>query len=306
MTDQKRVVAIGFFDGVHIGHAALLEKTKQRALERGAVPSVLSFDVHPDNLVLGGEVKLINSSAGREDIIKRLFGIDDVIFLHFDRRLMQMPWKDFIDAIVKELSVSWIVVGHDFSFGNRGEGNAQRLSTYCAELGIGCDIIPPVTLDGRIVSSTYIRALLEDGEIEQANRFLGHPHTLCDTVRHGCHLGSRLGAPTINMSFPTGVLVPRYGVYATRVCLDTGEEYFAVTNVGVRPTTGSSEGVSVESHLLDYSGDLYGRHVRVEFYSFLRPERKFDDLSELSRQIAADADEARIYFCGDNTGSTIG
>ena len=296
MAEIKRVVAIGFFDGVHIGHAALLEKTKQRALESGAIPSVVSFDVHPDNLVFGSEVKLINSALGREDLIRRLFGIDNVVFLHFNRHMMTMPWETFIQALIEELNISHIVVGHDFCFGYKGEGTAEKLRGYCDAHGLGCDVIPAVTLDGRTVSSTYIRTLLENGNMEEARRYLGHPHVLSDTVHSGYHLGSKLGAPTINMVFPEGVLVPRHGVYATRVSLEGGESYCAVTNVGVRPTTGTGNSVSVESHLLDYSGNLYGRQARVEFYAFLRGEVKFSGFEELSEQIARDAETAREYF----------
>ena len=296
MVDIKRAVAIGFFDGVHIGHAALLEKTKQRALESGATPSVVSFDVHPDNLVFGAEVKLINSALGREDLIRRFFGIDNIVFLHFNRHMMTMPWDEFLDSLCEELNISHIVVGHDFCFGHRGEGTAEKLRDYCAGHSLGCDVIPPVTLDGRIVSSTYIRTLIENGQMEEARRYLGHPHILTDTVHSGYHLGSRLGAPTINMYFPEGVLVPRHGVYATRVCLEGDESYPAVTNVGVRPTVGSGNRVSVESHLLDYSGNLYGRQARVEFFAFLREEQQFADYEKLSAQIARDAETAREYF----------
>ncbi len=295
-----RVVAIGFFDGVHIGHAALLEMTKRRALERGARPSVVSFDVHPDNLVRGGETKLITSAIGREDLIRRLYGIDNVVFLHFNRHMMQMPWQEFVESLIRELSICHIVVGHDFCFGYKGEGTAEKLRTYCTEHGLGCDIIPAVTLDGRIVSSTYIRSLIENGEIEEANRFLGHPHILSDTVHSGYHLGTRLGAPTINMYFPEGVLVPRHGVYATKVCLEDGAQYSAVTNVGVRPTVGNGNRVSVESHLFDYSGNLYGRQARVEFYHFLRSEVKFASYEELSEQILRDAADAQRYFAQMN------
>ena len=296
MTEIKRAVAIGFFDGVHIGHAALLEKTKQRAAESGAIPSVVSFDVHPDNLVHGGEVKLINSALGREDLIRRLHGIDNVIFLHFNRHLMRMPWREFVDSLCAELNICHIVVGHDFCFGYRGEGTAELLRDYCGEKGIGCDVIPAVKLDGRVVSSTYIRSLIEKGEMEEARRYLGHPHVLTDTVHSGYHLGHALGAPTINMVFPEGVLVPRHGVYASRVFLEGGESRCAVTNIGVRPTTGSDNRVSVESHLLDYSGNLYGRQARVEFFRFLRDELRFADLAALSEQIARDAATAREYF----------
>lgn len=296
MAEMKRVIALGFFDGVHRGHGELLKKTRQRAEEIGAMPSVLSFDVHPDTLVFKKKVPLINSAIGREDLIRRYYGIDNVVFLHFNQHVMHMPWKEFIDSLIAELNIAWIVVGHDFCFGYKGEGTAARLREYCEGRGIGCDIIPALSVDGRVVSSTYIRELIADGDIETANRFLGHPHTLSDTVHSGYHLGTDLGAPTINMYFPDGVLVPRHGVYATRVIIEDGSGYIAVTNVGIRPTVSSSGRVSVESHLLDYSGNLYGRQARVEFYAFLRGEVKFGSYEELAAQIKKDAASARAYF----------
>ena len=147
MAETKRAIALGFFDGVHIGHGSLLEKTKQRAVEIGAMPSVLSFDVHPDNLVFNTEVPLINSPIGREEIIRRCYGIDNVVFIHFNKHVMCMPWQEFIDSIIDELNIGWVVVGHDFCFGYKGEGKAEKLKIYCEERGIGCDIMPPVMLD---------------------------------------------------------------------------------------------------------------------------------------------------------------
>jgi riboflavin kinase/FMN adenylyltransferase len=296
MADRKRAIALGFFDGVHIGHGALLRKTKERAAELGVSPSVLSFDVHPDKLVFGKEIPLINSALSREEIIRRCYGIDEVVFIHFNRHTMCMPWQEFADTIIEELKLAWIVVGHDFCFGYRGEGTAEKLRDYCGEKGIGCDIIEAVRLDGRIVSSTYIRTLIAEGDMEEAARYLGHPHTLQDTVHSGYHLGTKLGAPTINMHFPEGVIVPRYGVYAAKVFLEDGSGHIAVANIGVRPTVSEEQRVNVESHLLQFSGNLYGRQARVEFYKFLRPERKFADYEELSRQIGRDADAARAYF----------
>ena len=296
MGDRKRVIALGFFDGIHIGHAALLERTVQRAREIGAMPSVLSFDIHPDTLVFGKEVPLINSAAGRADLIRRLFGIENVIFIHFDRRVMQMPWQEFVQTLIQEMDASWVVVGHDFRFGWKGEGTAQRLQDYCSDLGLGCDIIPAVTLEGRVVSSTYIRELIENGDMERANQYLGHPHTLVDTVHYGYRLGTKMGTPTINMRFPDGVLVPRYGVYAARAILDDGSEHMAVTNVGVRPTVSGEDRVSVESFILDYSGNLYDRQVRIEFFRFIRPEMKFPSVDALKAQILKDAETTRAYF----------
>ena len=294
--NPKRAVALGFFDGLHLGHAALLKRVSERAAEIGAEPAVLTFDVHPDTLVFGKEVPLINSSAEREELIRRLYGIDSTIFLHFNRSMMQMPWELFIESIVKELIIAAVVVGHDFSFGHRGEGTPARLQEWCLRQNILCDVIPAVCVDGRVVSSTEIRSLLEEGNIEEANRLLGHPHLISDTVHSGYHLGAKLGSPTINMGFPVGVVIPRHGVYSARVFLDDGSQYLAVTNVGVRPTVSDSGRVSVESHLLDFDGNLYGRHARVEFHHFQRPEQKFETVQALAQQIRQDADETRRWF----------
>lgn len=299
MGQRKRVIALGFFDGIHIGHAALLRRTVERAAEIGATPSALSFDIHPDTLVYGKPVPLINSSAGRADLIRRLFGIDNVIFIHFNRQVMQMPWQEFVQTLIHEMDAVWVVVGHDFRFGWKGEGNAERLAQYCDENGIGCDVIDPVMLEGRIVSSTYIRDLIEAGEMERANAFLGHPHTLVDTVHYGYRLGTKMGTPTINMKFPDGVIVPRHGVYAAKAVLEDGSEHIAVTNVGVRPTVSGEERISVESFILDYSGNLYDRQVRIEFFHFIRPEKKFSSVDELKAQILRDAETTRIYFEGE-------
>lgn len=296
MSDIKRAIALGFFDGVHIGHGALLEKTKERAAQSGASPAVLSFDVHPDNLVFGRETPLINSAEDRTDVIRRIYGIDDVVFLHFNRALMEMPWREFIENIISQLNIGWIVVGHDFCFGYKGEGTARRLKDYCLAHDIGCDIIPPVMLDGRVVSSTYIRSLIAQGDMEQARRYLGHPYFLTNTVCSGYHLGTKMGTPTTNIFFPQGVLVPRHGVYVTRVVLRDGRSYAAATNVGVRPTVSNSTRANVESHILDFSGNLYGQKARVEFYSFIRPEMKFDDVQILSSHIKHDSETAKNYF----------
>ncbi|NCB52500.1 MAG: bifunctional riboflavin kinase/FAD synthetase [Clostridia bacterium] len=298
MSEQKRVIALGFFDGVHVGHAELLEMTKRRAAETGGIPTVLTFDVHPDNLVKGFNVPLLTSPEGRVDTIRRYFGIDSVIFIHFNQTLMHMPWRIFLDALATELNACHFVVGHDFCFGWKGEGTPERLKEYCEENGMGFDVIPAVKLDGVTVSSTLIRSLISEGEIARANRLLGHPHSLIDTVGYGYQLGMKIGTPTINMKFADGVLVPRYGVYATKVFLENGseDEHIAVTNIGIRPTVAGEEKVSVESYILDFSGNLYDHRVRVEFHEFLRPENKFSSISELKAQIMRDADSAREYF----------
>ena len=294
---QQRILALGFFDGVHAGHATLLRRCRERAEERDAEAAVLTFDVHPDTLVSGQAVPLINSPEDRRELIRRLFGIDAVLQLHFDRALMQMPWEDFLGWIREEYGAVHLVCGHDFTFGWRGEGNPRRLREYCEREGLGWDVMPEVRLDGSAVSSTRIRALLTEGRLEEANRLLGHPHVLTGEVCHGRHLGSTIGFPTANLLFAPGVLVPAHGVYAGRLEIEgETEEKYAVTNIGVRPTVDDSDRVTVESYILDYSADLYGKQIRLEFLEFIRPERKFASLEELTAQIGKDAERVRRYI----------
>ncbi len=292
---MKRVVALGFFDGVHLGHQALLRKTTERAAELGATPAVISFDLHPDTLVHGISVPLINSVAGRKDLIRRVGGIDDVIMIHFDERFMHTPWDEFLRVMKEDLGAVHLVTGYDFSCGWRGLGTAQRIAAWCKENGIGCDVVDKVLLEETVVSSTFIRRMVCDGDMENAARYLGHPHTLIDTVGYGYKIGRQIGAPTINTRIPEGVIVPRHGVYAARVWLPDGPKA-AVTNIGVRPTFGDDNALTVESNILDFSGDLYGAQVRLEFFAFLREERKFASPEALRAQIERDIAETRQYF----------
>lgn len=299
MNEQKRVIALGFFDGVHRGHGALLSRVAGKAAELGAAPAAVTFDTHPENLIFGSPMPLISSPLDRAELMRRFYGIREVIVAHFDDRMMHMPWEEFItEFLVKEHGAVHLVAGHDFHFGYKGEGNPDRLREKCARLGVGCDIIPKVELDGITISSTYIRTLLAQGEIERANYFLGHPHTLTDTVHHGKKLGSTLGFPTVNLRFQPGVLIPARGVYAARVWFENGESRCAVTNVGVRPTVDSHGEVNVEGFILDFDGDLYGQTVRMEFYRYLRGEQKFPTLEALREEIMRNAEETRAYFRG--------
>ncbi len=289
-----RVIALGFFDGVHLGHASLLEMAKKRAAETGLSPAAMSFDLHPDTLVAGADVKLINSLFDRREILRRCYGIDDVLLVHFDETMMHMPWDAFVEQLlVERYGAKHLVCGYDFRFGDKGEGDPERLREKCRELGIGCDVLPRFTLDGITVSSTYIRGLLERGEMEEAARFLGHPHCISGEVVHGRQLGRTMGIPTANLLIGDHVLEPAYGVYATKVILPDGTEKPAVTNVGVRPTVDDSRKVTVEPWILDFEGDLYGKHIRVDFYHRLRGEQKFSGLEELRQEIFRNAEETR-------------
>ena len=193
-----------------------------------------------------------------------------------------------------------LVAGHDHHFGHKNQGSPELLQAKCAELGLGCDIIPVVTIGGITVSSTYIRRLVGLGQVERAMEYLGHPHILTQTVRHGRRIGHTIGIPTVNLVPPPHVLVPGNGVYTARVCLADGSSYAAVTNVGTRPTVNNGNDLTVESWMLDFDGDLYGQTIRVEFYQHLRDEIRFDSLDELKAQIESDALKVRAYFAAHN------
>lgn len=280
-----------------MGHGALLRTVAERAKVLDAVPCAFTFDRSPAAALTGKAVPLLSGVDDRERLMRELYGIREVVVAPFDV-MRQMDWRDFVaQYLQRELGVVHVVAGHDFHFGYRGEGTPQRLMEKCRELGIGCDIIPKVEIDGFTVSSTYIRSLVEEGKMERARWFLGHPHTLSGPVVHGSELGRTLGTPTANLLVPSGVIAPGFGVYASRVRLPGGEERLAVTNVGTRPTVNADKtAVTVEPWILDYHGDLYGKDIRVEFYARLRPERKFPSVQALRDAILENARQTRDYF----------
>ena len=297
MSTPKRVIALGFFDGVHKGHGALLRTVAQAADRLGAMPCAFTFDRSPTAAITGQTIPLLSSVEDRVWLMRRYYGIEEVIVAPFDG-MQKMDWQDFVsEYLQKELGCVHVVAGHDFHFGYMGKGNPQRLQEKCRELGMGCDIIQKVEQDGITISSTYIRTLVAQGEMERANQFLGHPHTLTNRVAHGKKIGTTtLGFPTVNLLIPQGVIVPAYGVYATRVWFD-GQCRCAVTNVGVRPTVEDNDGhVTVEGFILDFDGDLYGHEIRMEFYKYLRPEQKFASMQALADEIRHNAQQTRDYF----------
>ncbi len=294
--DAKRAIALGFFDGVHCGHRALMDMAVRRAKENGAISSVFTFDIHPDTVITGNPVPLITSNADRGAEIKHFGGVDEVIFAKFDDKLRNMDWRDFIhELLVKQFHACWIITGENNSFGYRGLGKPAGLKEECAKIGIGCDIIPSVKLDNIVVSSTYIRQQIAAGNLERAHQFLGHPYTIAGAVMHGKRVGRTIGIPTVNLALPSEMQAPPFGVYASKVVVD-GKSYLAATNIGKRPTFMDGDIPTVEPHLLDFEGDLYGKFVRVELYRFMRPEMQFADAEQLRQAIQADIAGIRAYF----------
>ncbi len=287
-----RVIALGFFDGVHLGHQALMHECAAQAKRLGASAAAISFDTHPSSLLSGRTEGLLTLPAEREALM-RAHGIQELILLPFDDALMHMQWDDFVrEILVSRLEAVHLVCGTDFRFGWQGAGNSTLLRDLCASLGIGLSVVPPVCADGEPVSSTRIRSLMESGEMASAVALLGHPYRLTGTVLHGRGLGHTLGFPTANLDFPDALLAPAFGVYACRAFLPDAVRT-AVVNLGVRPTVDRADGIHVEAWIQDYDGDLYGRELTLEFLTFLRPERRFPDLDALRAQVLQDGEQAR-------------
>lgn len=294
--NRPRAIALGYFDGVHLGHQALMQQAVQRAREIGGIASVFTFDQHPSSVMSGVQVPMLTANGGRADEIKRLGGVDEVIFGHFDTHLRTMDWRDFIHKLlIGRFHAKYIISGHNNRFGYKGLGTPEGMAAECAKVGIGYDCIPDVKIDGIVVSSTYIRQLISQGDMERAEKFLGHPYTITGAVAHGRKVGRTIGVPTVNLPLPPEMALPPYGVYASRVIAD-GQAHIAATNIGVKPTFVDGGGPTIEPHLLDFQGDLYGKLIHVELHKFLRPEQAFASIDALKAAIEENVRQTRAYF----------
>ncbi len=292
----KRAIALGYFDGVHRGHQELMRLAVQRARENDAMSAVFTFDTHPNSVISGQAVPLITTPSQRGAEIRELGGVDEVIFAHFDDKLRNMDWIRFIeDVLVGQFHACWVITGENNRFGYRGQGTPAGLQRECKRLGIGCDIVSSVRVDGIVVSSTYIRQQIAMGDIKRARVFLGHPYTIAGVVQHGRRVGRTLGFRTVNLTLPPEMQAPPFGVYISRVIIK-GKAHPAVTNIGVHPTFGEGEVACVEPHILDFDGDVYGQMIRVELLDFLRRERQFADSESLKAAITHDIEQTRQYF----------
>ena len=292
MNHNKRIFALGFFDGVHLGHQALLTECVRLARAMDCETAAITFESHPQSLFSDRVPPLLSTLPDRFRLLLR-YGVDHVYPFPVTPEVMGKPWQSFLEELMVCGAVGF-VCGDDFRFGRGGEGNGEKLRNFCRERKIPCFIVPEQKLNGIRISSSYIRRQIESGDMATAVRFLGHGHTLTGTVVTGRKLGHKLGFPTANIELPRGVIVPRHGVYACRAFVgDRG--YMAVCNVGSRPTVEGHQ-VRTETWLLDFDGDLYGKSVTLEFLWFLRPEQRFPSLEELKAAVLRDAENTRKFF----------
>lgn len=290
---EKTVLALGCFDGLHEGHTRLLKKAAEIADENSLGLAVYCFSEPPKNFFYPSSVPVITPKDEKLRIISSL-GAAVALCVDFDESIANMPPEAFFEEVVlSQMNAAHVVCGFNYRFGKNGTGDTQTLRRLCIKEGIGIDVIDPVQIDGVTVSSSEIRIALASARPERAARLLGRPYSIFSRVVDGKRLGRLLGFPTINQTVAQASRsLLKHGVYATRSYVGQ-TPYDSVTNLGIRPTVDGSE-LCAETHLLDFCGDLYGKEVRVEFLHFIREERKFDTLEELSEQIKKDVDAARL------------
>ncbi|MEC0231519.1 MULTISPECIES: bifunctional riboflavin kinase/FAD synthetase [Paenibacillus] len=288
----EQVVAIGDFDGVHMGHQEVIGRALRTAKKLGLPTAIMTFHPHP-RAVMGQDkyVDLLTPMRKKMEMFASL-GVSHTYIVTFDASLMRLSPEEFVDQVLHRLGVDSVICGFDFTFGYQGKGNPDTL----CELSHGkfsVEVVRPFHMDGEKVSSTLIRESLQQGDIDTVTRLLGRPYSISGIVVDGAKRGRTIGFPTANLQLDESYVVPTNGVYAIKASLK-GETYKGVMNIGIKPTFTTGElKPSFEAHLFDFSDQIYGEHMSVELIAFLRPERKFSSIDELVAQIKQDAELAK-------------
>lgn len=285
------IVALGNFDGVHIGHRELISEL----ISPEYLGIVYTFYDHPLNVINGkGSVRVINTRAEKESILESL-GVNVLFYEDFER-VREMTPEEFVEEmLVDTFHARRVVCGFNYRFGKGNVGDAALLEKILLKYGIELTVIPAVYYGGIPVSSSEIRKALSDGDVERAGEMLGARYFISSTVRHGKALGRSLGFPTVNLLLEEDRCSLRFGVYAAELLVD-GKAYPSAVNVGLRPTVEEVKEPTVEAHIIDFDGDLYGKNVRVEFVKRLRDEKRFSSLDELKIQVKKDTEECKRLF----------
>ena len=297
---DETAVALGSFDGIHLGHRELISKTVAKAKEKGIASGVFTFSNHPKNVIQGKDtVKNILYKSEKEEIIASL-GVDYLFDIPFTKEIMTMSKEDYVTKLLLETCKAKVIAcGFNHRFGFKAEGDTEALKEMGARLGFETLVMEPYMVDDNVVSSTLIRTAIAAGRVDKCPAYMGRYYSIEGEVVVGNRLGRTLGFPTSNLMIDLSMVTPPNGVYVT-YCTYNGKRYPSVTNVGIKPTIEAGKGEeerikNVETHIFDFDKELYGKTIRVEFLRKLRDEVKFDDISELSEQIVRDCLEARKY-----------
>ncbi len=281
-----RTVLLGNFDGVHVGHRALIERACADAEKRDNCVTVWTFDT-----LFAPALTAPDDRAA----LLRGCGVDEIITERFERVKDMLPMEFVREILIGRLKADVCVCGYNYTFGHGGRGDSHLLTELCSRFGIEVLTVGKVTVDGEDVSSSAIRKKLTEGDIEGANKLLGRRYFIRDTVKKGAQKGRSVGMPTANF-YPEGLCIPKNGVYATATCLPDGRWLPSVTNIGLRPTMNDGRGISVETYIIGFDGDLYGENIAVQFLGFLRDERKFDSLDKVYEAVKLDIEKAKAIF----------
>ena len=292
---RPTVITLGVFDGLHLGHQLIMKTVVERARAVGAVPTVITFEPHPRAVLHPESAPPLLQTFDQKIEALGVLGIEQTIVIHFDEAFSRIRAEDFLREVVKDrLQAREVYLGRGFAFGHNREGNIELLKRISSQLGFIADEVSEVGLRGQRVSSSRIRELLLKGRVNLARRMLGRPYGVEGPVVYGSERGAQIGFPTANIQ-PHNRVIPRHGVYVTATLID-GQWRRSVTNIGTRPTFESGSTSSVETYVMNWSGDLYGDVVRVRFLHRLRDEKKFGSIDELTAQIGRDVSRAKEYF----------
>ena len=290
MENRSSAVALGIFDGVHLGHRAVISAAAEQR-KHGLSAAVFTFGPECALRKTGGSGGYIYTSKEKDILLRERLGADFVYSPSFEDMRGLSGARFAEEVLCRRMGAACVFCGSDFRFGRNASCGAEELADFGRRFGFDTVVVGSVELDGSAVSSSRIRELLLAGDIPAANRLLGEEYFISAQVKDGSHIGRTIDFPTINQDFEEGQLVPRYGVYATFTDIG-GKKLPSVTNIGVKPTVGGSRRPLAETHIIGYSGDLYGEDAEVSFKGFIRPETRFASLEELKKQIRADIDSA--------------
>ena len=291
--EGKSAVAIGKFDGIHLGHKKLLDLILKEKSD-GLKSVVFTFDPPPEEFFTGSSIPQLFTKLEKRAAFEEM-GIDILIEFPLTAETAATPPEDFVRRIlVGQINADFIAAGTDVSFGDKGRGDQYLLRNLSKEIGYELVLIDKVRIDGEEVSSTRVRNQVADGDMPMVKRLLGYSYSVSGTVQHGRHIGHTIGVPTVNIIPPSNKLLPPYGVYSSRVYIDD-KIYDGMTNIGRKPTISEKEQVGVETYIYDFNSDAYGKLIKVELIRFVRPEMKFDSIDALKAQIKSDLVNAREH-----------